>query len=256
MKKIIYFILGVFLLASSFNAVHAAEKVRLASGEYLPYLSENLKHYGFGSHIVTDAFAAAGIEVEYGFFPWKRSLKLAKKGVWDGTILWVYTEEREKYFYYSDPVISGRKVFFHLKSTPFDWNTIDDLKGYRIAVSLGYSYGKLFDEAVKSGKINVWAKPTDKENFQRIIEGKSQIFPMNLEAGIYTIKKIFSSSIARQITYHPRTLDSYSYHLLLPKKKPGSEQMIKQFNKGLKILIEDGRFDQYYKDALDGKYEK
>ena len=52
-----------------------AEKITLANGEWAPYLSKGLKHSGYMSHIVSEAFAEEGIEVEYVFLPWKRGFE-------------------------------------------------------------------------------------------------------------------------------------------------------------------------------------
>lgn len=62
------------------TTAHARDHVVLSNGEWAPYLSENLPHYGAASHIVQAAFAAVDVEVRYEFYPWKRSYKLALEG--------------------------------------------------------------------------------------------------------------------------------------------------------------------------------
>jgi len=71
MKKVLLtlFLAGIF----SFSNVNAEEKIRIATGEYEPFLSENLKHNGVGLRIIREAFALEGGEVEYGWYPWKRA---------------------------------------------------------------------------------------------------------------------------------------------------------------------------------------
>ncbi len=86
--------------------------IRLTSGEWEPHISENLKHYGVVSHIITDAFESENIKVEYNFYPWKRSYILSKRGEFDGSIVWAPSLERKKDFYFTDPVIVSKKVFF------------------------------------------------------------------------------------------------------------------------------------------------
>ncbi len=51
------------------------DSVRIANGEYAPYFSEDLKHYGVGSRIVKAAFAEVGINVDYVFRPWERGYR-------------------------------------------------------------------------------------------------------------------------------------------------------------------------------------
>ena len=106
-----------------------AETVRLTNGEWAPYLSETLPHHGAASHIVSKAFEKVGVTVKYGFFPWKRSYRLAEQGRWHGTVVWVFTEKRAKDFLYSDVVIEDAEYLFHLKEAPLEWRTPADLGG-------------------------------------------------------------------------------------------------------------------------------
>jgi len=82
----------------------AEERISIAIGEWPPFISENLKHYGVVPRIVTEAFALGNVKVDYGFFPWKRAMEYANEGDWDGSAVWGYTSERGKTLLYSDPV--------------------------------------------------------------------------------------------------------------------------------------------------------
>ena len=130
-RNICSFVLAIGLaLSCSVGALaQTQDTIRLTNGEWPPFLSEHAPHHGFASHIITEAFALVGVEVEYGFFPWKRSFKLAKEGKWDGSAVWWENEERRKLFYFTDLVVPTKVVFFHLKSTEFDWTTYEDLRG-------------------------------------------------------------------------------------------------------------------------------
>ncbi len=59
------------ILGCGVAAAQTSKTIRLTNG-WQPYLSKDVPHHGFASHIVTEAFALVGVEVEYGFFPWKR----------------------------------------------------------------------------------------------------------------------------------------------------------------------------------------
>ena len=159
----------------------AQETLRLASGEWPPYISQHLAHQGTVSRIVTEAFALGGIQVQYGYFPWSRSYEFAKTGVWDGTLVWFDTPERRKLFYISDPVIDIQYVFFHLKDYAFGWRTMDDLSGIKIGATLEYHYGEDFKAAEKRGAIQVDRVASDLQNFQKLLRGRIQIFPNDSE---------------------------------------------------------------------------
>ena len=73
--------LSIFLMTSA-SVTYAAEKpsvFQLTSGEYQPYTSETLPHYGIDNRIVMAAFKSVRIEVKTEFYPWARALKWAKR---------------------------------------------------------------------------------------------------------------------------------------------------------------------------------
>lgn len=248
-------LIGVLIL--SITAIGSTqETIRLASGEWSPYQSKKLKYYGVASRIVTEAFAMGDIRVEYGYFPWKRSYKNAEKGKWDGTFLWFDTVERRKKFYVSDPIINIQYVFFYLKTYPFDWTTIDDLKEIKIGGTLEYNYGDMFQNAEKTKKINVHRIATDEQNFKKLLKGRIQIFPNDLDAGYEILHKHFTPEQVKLFTYHPIPLKVAPHHLLLPIKIKKNRQMLEIFNQGLSILKKTGKINQYLSESRRGSYNK
>ncbi len=247
-------IIILFLTLISISA-NAEETIRLASGEWAPYQSKSLKHAGFASRIVTEAFALKGIKVEYGYFPWKRSYILAQGGDWDGTFLWFDTPVRREAFYISDPIIDVQYVFFYLKSFQFDWNNINDLKGIIIGATLGYNYGEAFQKAEKEKKLRLSRNYNDEKNFGFLFAEKIQIFPCELESGYETIRNHFTPEQAKSFTYHPLPLRADPHHLLLSKKVEGNKKMLEIFNAGLKRLKENGKVDQYIAESRRGEYK-
>ena len=152
----------VLALSTVASAVaQTQDTIRLTNGDWQPFMSKHGPHHGIASHLVTEAFALVGVEVEYGFFPWKRSFKLAKEGKWDGSATWWDREERHEWFFFSNPVAPTKTVFFHLKSMDLDWSTYQDLSRFKVGGSIGYDYGMEFNEAEAAGIINVERAPND-----------------------------------------------------------------------------------------------
>lgn len=241
-------ILTIMCLISFAVSSYAEETIRIANGEWLPYHSEELPHYGAGSRIVTEAFASVGVNVKWGFFPWARGYKYAVQGEYDASIGWIKTSKREKEVLFSKPVYGGKWVFFYLKNDPFDWNTVEDLKGIGIGATANYTYGKAFDEAEKEKIIYVERVPREKQNFSKLLLGRIQIFAHAMDGGYATLRKHFNPEEVRQITHHPKLIQRVDYHLIFTKSKK-NERMLKLFNKGLKHLHESGKVDQYLQEA-------
>jgi polar amino acid transport system substrate-binding protein len=246
----------ILILGCGVASAQTSKTIRLTNGEWQPYLSEDAPHHGFASHIVTEAFALVGVEVEYGFFPWKRSFKLAKEGTWDGSVVWVDSDERREYFLYSDPVVPSKMAFFHLKGSDFDWNSYEDLKGIRIGGTLEYAYGKEFDAAEKAGIIKTNRARSDELGLKKLLKGRIEVFPGEVMVTYAQIRDTFSHESAALFTHHPKSIHEEPQYLLLSKKVAGNEAMRDLFNEGLKRLKESGRYDQIIADALAGKYAK
>ncbi len=241
-------ILVIISLISFAVISYAEETIRITNGEWLPYHSEKLHHYGAGSQIVTEAFALGGIKVKWGFFPWKRGYVYAVTGKWDASIGWIKIPKREKEVLFSDPVYGGKWVFFYRKDYPFDWNMFEDLKGITIGATANYTYGKAFDEAEKNKIIYVERVSKEILNFRKLLFGRIRIFAHAMDGGYATLRKHFNPEQVQQITHHPKPIQIVNYHLVLTKNER-NERMLKLFNKGLKHLHESGKVEQYLQDA-------
>lgn len=254
--------LKLFLLLLLFFFISATlicqKTIRLSNGEWPPYTSKNLKHYGVFSHIVTEAFAIEGIKVIYDFYPWSRSYILAKHGDFEGSLTWAPTEERIKDFYFTDPVTYNKKVFFHLKTFPFEWESIDDLKKLYIGATAKYTYGDDFDTAAKNNSINVQYVPRDIQNIHKLISGRIDIFPMEIEVGYSLIHTEFPPETAALITNHPKPVMQTPICVVISRKIDANyaQELIKLFNRGLKKLKNSGKYEQYIMNSRKGKYKK
>lgn len=243
----------LFFLVCSFS-VDAEETIRLSNGEWAPYLSEHLQYNGVVSRIVTEAFATQGVKVEYVFRPWKRAYKEAASGKYDGSVVWTRNPKREAEFYYSDQVIKGESVLFHLKSYPFDWETNDDLTGLRVGGELGYNY-ILLQALERAGKIKINRVATDKQNFGMLLHNRIDIFQQDRVAGYDVLQDNFALAEREQITHHPKPIRTDNYHLILSRKKSENKRLVGLFNQGLKHLKESGKYAQYISESQAGNYK-
>ncbi|BBE32083.1 ABC transporter substrate-binding protein [Tepiditoga spiralis] len=226
----------------------------MTNGEWAPYLSEKLKYYGFFSRVVTDSFKNVGIKVEYGFFPWKRSYVLAENGSWDGSLGWSRNEEREKSFYYSDPVIELKDFLFYKKDKKIKFESYEDLRGKTIGIVIGYYYGKEFEKAQKAGIFKVDQSTSDEINLKKLLAGRIDCTILTYDIAMDILKNKFKKEEIEQITNTKKPTKVSPYYLILNKKDKNNENIIKLFNKGLKQLKESGKYDQYLKEMYEGKY--
>ena len=231
--------------------------VSLANGEWPPYHSQKMKHFGLASHIIEDASALEGIKVTYHFAPWKRGMKMAEYGDLNGTAMWRYQSDFAEKFYYSDPVLKSETVFFHLKSNPFDWQVFEDLKGLNIGGTIGYSYNEEYRQAERSKSYHIHRISKDELNFSMLLRERIDIFPITKEVGYFLLRTKFQPDVVNLITHHNKSItpeNEKTLHLLLSKGNKNNEKLMASFNSGLKKLKKSGRYDEYLVDLENGKY--
>lgn len=246
--------LGIFIFLNTFTHSFGEESVRIAGEEWLPFSSKQLKHSGVINRIITESFAIGGVKVDYHFFSGARALLEVKGGRFDATPGWTPNEERAKDYYFSDTLFDESMVFFYLKIKPFEWKTWDDLKGINIGAVYDYYYGKGFEKAKKEGTLIIDNVPFDIQNFKKLLLERIDIAPANLNFGLSLLQTEFKPEERALITYHPLPLDQGPLVMMFSKKSKSSMRMLKLFNKGLRQLKSDGRYDRYFHESQRGDY--
>lgn len=229
------------------TGVRAEETITLTSGEWLPYISEKSPHQGPVSRIVSEAFALEGVRVNYVFRPWSRAYAEADTDSANGSIVWSASKrdtDRNRRFYFSDVVFDGQSVFFHLKSYPFQWSGYRQLAGRKIGGTAGYEYA--FD---KSPLIQIdRSAASDELNFRKLAAGRFDLFPANLDVGLYIMRHELPPEQSELLTWNARPYNVTRYHLILNKKSAANRRYLALFNRGLKRLKDSGKYEQYMQD--------
>ena len=165
----------VFFVAVVFvSPGRAAESVVIMSDEYGQYTSSRENGSGVILDVVREAFAEAGIEVEYKFAPWIRCEKMVAEGEAFAAAPYFKTEERLARYNFSDPIIYSHNEFFYNRAQfpgGFTWSTLADFRGYIIGAVRGYWYIPRFErvgiavEKVSSDRLNLAKLLTDRIDF-------------------------------------------------------------------------------------------
>jgi len=235
----------------------AAEIITIATLEYAPWTGKDLKSNGFVNHAITEAFQKKGYTVKFTYLPWKRAVMETESGQYSALSYVYLSKDREKEFYLSDPISVEKIVLFHLKSNPIqNWKTLDDLKNYKFGATRGYTYTKEFWDAAKSKLIMVDVTDSDKQNFQKLLAGRIDIFPCGLVNGNSLLQKEFDASKSQLLSIHPKPLSQTTGHLAFTKSSKDSEKLVRIFNQGLAELKKEGLYDKFADDLLTGKYSQ
>lgn len=246
----------LFILAGILSTpVLAKDLILISNGEWPPYMSEKLKHYGVASHTAQRAFELSGLKPKYKFFPWKRSMELAEKGEIHGTLGWVKNSKREESFYFSDPVFYDIGVLFYLKSRPLKWKKLEDLKGLKIGLIDNYTYN-IFGPLVKKGLFRPIKAQDDIAAFKMLLKKQFAFIPASLDVGYALLQNNFREDERNLITHATKPYTKpYGLYLLLSKKRSINKIYIKKFNEGLRKLQESGEYEKMWEASRTGKYK-
>ena len=253
MSRMFFVRLVAFIIIAFASFYASSEKITIATGEFHPLYSSKNGGRGPVLQVVREAFKLASIDVGYLFLPWPRAEAYGKYGKTDASCCWFFQRERAEKALYSIEVYPYTYSFFHLKTTDFDWEYIQDLQSYRIGATTSYTYTPEFTQAEKSGKINVARINNDLSNLRKLLDRRIDIFPMNTDVGNYLLETELSKDHdVSLVTVHPKPLVESHVSLLFPRGVEGSKRLQKLFNQGLVDLRASGRYYEIlneYKEA-------
>lgn len=202
-----------------------------------PYMySQDGRAAGLYPVLIRTAFAHMGIAVTCEPKPWARAINEL-----DGTtagIGGIYkNSERLKKYDYSEPLlVETITIYFH-GAHPFSYTRLEDLKGKRIGVMRGWSYGDDFDNVRDAGWFKVEGVSTDEQNFQKLMYGRIDI--------ALAIRESVSHLLGtyRDIRAADVPLIQPSAFLAFPKPAHRAT-LLKQFDQALKAMKASGEFSR------------
>ena len=174
------------------------------------------------------------------YVPWKRAMEGVKSGSFDILPNAWMTEERKEFMRYSKPYTTNKIKFIKLAEDPFEYNGISSLDGKKIGVIRGYGYGNEFMEA------DNFEKEVASDFISNIKKLVGNRFDLTLEDEIVARIKIakYDQSILDKIEFTENPLSSEDLYITCGFKNPQNKQIISAFNKGLKIIKENGTYDK------------
>ncbi len=240
MTRYCRWLLAGVMVCSGFATSSVADTIRLAIGEWAPYTSERDASGKMAERIVEEALKRQGHTVEYTYFPWVRSYEMVKQGHYDGTFPWYMTPERQVGFWvHATPVMREKEVFFYLKTLDFHWQTIEDLKAYRVGGTIGYSHV----DTMEAAGVRVEKVVSEEQNFRKLLVDRIDIYPASFLVGYNMIHKLFGAEKAQLFTNHPKPLRNDAMFALFSKRTEKGKEYADALEEGLKALLESGEYD-------------
>lgn len=238
--KIISLALVLISTAVFTGMASATEKLRFTTCEWEPYYGSNLMNNGYITEITKEAFRAAGYEIDVWFVPWNRALHDARNEHYDALLGLYHSEERAKWVEYSQPIESVKNVFFTLKDRIITYGSLKDLSAYRIGIERGYAYSDEFDSANYLRK-----EPARKIeiNINKLLKGRLDLVAASKMVFLHNMKKKFPEKM-HLIDVLDKPLTVNKIYNGFVKKKSKHKKWTADFNRGLKIIKNNGLYDR------------
>lgn len=235
--------LVVFLLFMPFAGIACSADatdtrlMRLASLDWLPYVSPGLELDGWSGFVAGNAAGKAGYRVQVAYFPWTRAMQLGTRDPhYAGYFPAYYTEERARSCHFSAAIGSSTVGLAHLRSTPLSWSSVDDLAGLRIGVVAGFSNGPAFDALAREGRLKVDASPSDLLNLRKLLARRVDAVVIDKLVLRYLLAT--ESGLTRergQFAFHDKPLAELPMHVCFQRSAEG-RAMQQAFDEAMQSL--------------------
>jgi len=231
--------LGFFCYVALCTAWAADPVLINVDAENPPFMFGNDgKAAGVYPAVIFAAFSKLGIPVTVEAKPWKRALAEIDEG--RAGIGGIYkNDERAQKYDFSEPILTENTAVYFNTSKPIDFKRVSDLKGKRVGVIRGWSYGGEFDAARKAGSVAAEETLSDRINLHKLARGRLDAVLAIEEAGSAVIKAEKLTGIEKSKTF----LASNKAHLAFSKGAKQTELLAK-FSRTIAGMRQDGSLNE------------
>lgn len=221
----------------------AAERLRLVADAWPPFTDATLVNGGLATDIVSTALARAGYASDFEQVPWARALMGVGDGRYDVLINAWYDEARTQLGQFSAEYLLNRVRFIKRRDDPIEFQNLQQLHDYPVAVVRGYAYSADFDADPQLQKVPV-------HNFAmavRMLAARRVRLTVEDEyvARFYLARE--SPRVRSAVEFLPKPLSENSLHILVSLENPRHEQIVAGFDREIARMKVDGSYARLLK---------
>ncbi|WP_179179793.1 substrate-binding periplasmic protein [Pseudomonas sivasensis] len=232
-------LIGVLLLATP----ACAQRLRLVADAWPPFTDATLINGGLATDIVSTALARAGYASDFQQVPWARALMGVGDGRYDVLVNAWYDDARTHLGQFSGEYLLNRVRFIKRRDDPIEFQNLQQLHDYPIAVVRGYAYSAAFDGDAQLQKVPV-------HNFAMAVRMlAAQRVRLTVEdeyvARFYLARE--SARVRNTVEFLPQPLSENSLHILVSLKNPEHAQIVASFDREIAKMKVDGSYARLMK---------
>ena len=211
-------------------------RLRLVSTAWTPFTNTQ-GQARFALDLVEAAFDRIGIQSATTIVEPAQFTTSLLTGPFDGSAAAWRDAERERVLIYSRPYLENRLVLVGRSGSSVDAKAFADLKGRRVAIVGGYSYGDGIDAA---GPTFV-RTANDEDSVKRLLASDVDYALMD-ELVVEYITSNYPKEAKTRLRFGAVPLLRQPLHLAIRRDFPGAEALIAKFNAEVRGMIADGTY--------------
>ncbi len=217
----------LFLLFLTYT-LNANNSIKLSTGEWFPYTTNNDNFKGLITQIVKSTFLNRDTQIDLTFENFDVAYKKTLDGDYTAAYPFFKTEKRNKEMLYSEALFEVENVLFYNKNH-FSKHDL----GKQV---IGYVNGYAYKNINKNDFINHKIFENELDAFDMLDKGQISLLPANKLVGIHIVKNYFNDFYSNiGIVENEKYISSNTLHLVLRKNKKNTE-LLEKFNASLKEL--------------------
>ena len=224
-------IITMLILCTSPLGESFADEVNLLVEQAPPYTEQARQDKGLISARVIAAFEQSNVKVNLNFANWHQVERQvdANRQV---SFMWVKTKPLMKKWLFSDPIYIQQNKFAVVTDTAPPVARLDQLRGLKIGVTNGFSYGQGFDNFLP--KLKVTRSDSDYQTLNKLLNAEVAMIAIDPPVASDLFAKYFKQAKPSKLKFiEAPYLSQTEYFLVCAKKYGNCVNLIKKFNQGL-----------------------
>jgi polar amino acid transport system substrate-binding protein len=213
-----------------------AARLRLVSTAWAPFTNEPGKPR-FALDLVEAAMGRIGVTASTTIVDANQFTTSLLGGRFDGSAAAWKDAERERLLLFSQPYLENRLILVGRRGSDVSATTLSALKGKRIALVEGYSYGA---EVEKAGPVIV-ASRTEEDSLTQLLSGRVDYTLMD-DIVVQYILNAYEEQARAKLQVGSSPLLTRPLYLAVRRDRPDAKSIIERFNGQLRGLIADGTY--------------
>jgi polar amino acid transport system substrate-binding protein len=233
----LFLILGCVLAPT---LVRGDGTLRMAISDWPPYVETTAPDQGLAIELVRTVLDRINYDMEIVDEPWSRTLEGATLGVYDALAAVWYNEGRSSKFLFSKPYLINSIKFIKRRGYPFQFRTMEDLKGQVIGIVKDYAYDDRFDRATG---LTRFVNNHVLENLLLLLQGQVDVTLDDERVLRHAITQYLSSS-KDQFEILPNPFSQKGLCFAMSRQHPKYKEIIKAFDAEMDEMRGDGSYDR------------